>query len=98
MNLARDHAGRDRETTMRSILALLALGLAVASLTACEPQHQGPPSEAAELLNVSYDPTRELYEDINAAFTAQWAREHPGAGHVSIEMSHGGSGRQARAV
>jgi sulfate/thiosulfate-binding protein len=46
---------------------------------------------AVELLNVSYDPTRELYKAINAAFTST----HP---DVTIQQSHGGSGTQARAV
>lgn len=48
------------------------------------------------LLNVSYDPTRELYVDINAAFAKQW-QEKTGQ-NVAIRQSHGGSGRQARAV
>ena len=48
------------------------------------------------LLNVSYDPTRELYRDINSAFAASWKRDH--GQEVSFEMSHGGSGKQARAV
>jgi sulfate transport system substrate-binding protein len=48
------------------------------------------------LLNVSYDPTRELYEDINPAFAAQWHKTH--GQRVRISQSHGGSGRQARAV
>src|SRR6187402_1967635 len=49
---------------------------------------------ATSLLNVSYDPTRELYQDFNAAFARYWqasAKEK-----VSIRNSHGGSGRQAR--
>jgi sulfate transport system substrate-binding protein len=48
------------------------------------------------LLNVSYDPTRELYTDFNAAFAAHW-REQTGQ-RVEVQMSHGGSGSQARAV
>jgi sulfate/thiosulfate transport system substrate-binding protein len=48
------------------------------------------------LLNVSYDPTRELYKDINAAFAAQWKAKTGDT--VTINMSHGGSGAQARAV
>jgi sulfate/thiosulfate-binding protein len=48
------------------------------------------------LLNVSYDPTRELYRDINRAFIAQWKNQN--GGNVQIRMSHGGSGAQARAV
>jgi sulfate/thiosulfate-binding protein len=47
------------------------------------------------LLNVSYDPTRELYEEINAAFRKKWEPAH---GPLTINQSHGGSGKQARAV
>ena len=50
-----------------------------------------------ELLNVSYDPTRELYQDYNAEFTSFWKQSHPGD-NVKIQQSHGGSGKQARAV
>ncbi len=49
-----------------------------------------------ELLNVSYDPTRELYEDYNAAFIKHW-KEKSGQ-DVVINQSHGGSGKQARSV
>ncbi|WP_343882455.1 sulfate ABC transporter substrate-binding protein [Rhodanobacter caeni] len=52
---------------------------------------------AATLLNVSYDPTRELYRDVDAAFLAQWNASHPND-KASIRMSHGGSGKQARSV
>jgi sulfate/thiosulfate transport system substrate-binding protein len=48
------------------------------------------------LLNVSYDPTRELYKDVNAAFAAQWKAKTGDT--VIIKQSHGGSGAQARAV
>jgi sulfate transport system substrate-binding protein len=50
----------------------------------------------AQLLNVSYDPTRELYRDINARFAQRWQASAKQA--VSIRQSHGGSGKQARAV
>jgi len=50
-----------------------------------------------ELLNVSYDPTRELYQDYNAEFTQFWQQSHPGD-TVKIQQSHGGSGKQARGV
>ncbi len=49
-----------------------------------------------ELLNVSYDPTRELYREVNEAFAASW-KETTGE-TVNIRQSHGGSGSQARAV
>jgi sulfate transport system substrate-binding protein len=48
------------------------------------------------LLNVSYDPTRELYQAFNAAFTKHWKEKSGDT--VTIKQSHGGSGKQARAV
>jgi sulfate transport system substrate-binding protein len=53
-------------------------------------------ARAQELLNVSYDPTRELYQEVNAAFAARWKAKTGKA--VTIQQSHGGSGKQARAV
>jgi sulfate transport system substrate-binding protein len=49
-----------------------------------------------ELLNVSYDPTRELYQEFNAAFAASWKAKT--GQDVSVRQSHGGSGAQARSV
>src|ERR1041385_151128 len=49
-----------------------------------------------KFLNVSYDPTRELYEDFNAAFSKYW-KEKTGD-TVTVHLSHGGSGKQARSV
>jgi sulfate transport system substrate-binding protein len=60
---------------------------AAAALSAADP---------VKLLNVSYDPTRELYQDINAAFAKQW-KAKTGV-DVQIAQSHDGSGKQARAV
>lgn len=51
---------------------------------------------AVQLLNVSYDPTRELYEEINASFTKYWKQKT--GQDVNIQLSNGGSGKQARAV
>ena len=48
------------------------------------------------LLNVSYDPTRELYKEFNEAFAAKWLKDTGET--VTVEQSHGGSGKQARAV
>jgi ABC-type sulfate transport system substrate-binding protein len=53
-------------------------------------------ANAETLLNVSYDPTRELYAEIDAAFADWWQAK--GNGAPDIQASHGGSGRQARAV
>ncbi len=52
--------------------------------------------QAVELLNVSYDPTRELYQQYNAAFAKHWKAET--GEDVTIKNSHGGSGKQARSV
>jgi sulfate/thiosulfate-binding protein len=58
----------------------------------------GSIAQAAEvtLLNVSYDPTRELYEDFNKSFAEYWKKKTGDT--VTIKQSHGGSGRQARSV
>jgi sulfate transport system substrate-binding protein len=53
-------------------------------------------ARATSLLNVSYDPTRELYREFNEAFNAQW--QAAGNPALDIQTSHGGSGAQARAV
>ncbi|MEK4205249.1 MULTISPECIES: sulfate ABC transporter substrate-binding protein [Paenibacillus] len=55
-----------------------------------------PSKDPVELLNVSYDPTRELYENYNKAFAAYWEKET--GQKVTIKQSHGGSGKQSRAV
>ncbi|WP_374287957.1 sulfate ABC transporter substrate-binding protein [Pseudomonas fluvialis] len=56
----------------------------------------GGPVAAQTLLNVSYDPTRELYSEFNAAFNKHWQAQ--GNEAITIQQSHGGSGKQARAV
>ncbi|GIO43997.1 sulfate ABC transporter substrate-binding protein [Paenibacillus apis] len=56
----------------------------------------GESKGSVELLNVSYDPTRELYEQYNKAFAAYW--EKAKGQKVTIKQSHGGSGKQSRAV
>lgn len=55
-----------------------------------------PPEDKVEILNVSYDPTREMYREFNQKFTQHW-REQTGK-DVVVQMSHGGSGSQARSV
>lgn len=56
----------------------------------------GPAAAAQTLLNVSYDPTRELYSEFNASFNKHWQAQ--GNEALTIQQSHGGSGKQARAV
>lgn len=71
--------------TRRSLLSL-ALVLGLSSLAHAD----------VTLLNVSYDPTRELYQDYNAAFAKHWKAKNNE--NVTIKASHGGSGKQARSV
>jgi sulfate/thiosulfate transport system substrate-binding protein len=88
----------------RSVLLLgLALGLSNCNKTEAKQDASGASSGATTaaagpvtLLNVSYDPTRELYTDFNAHFAKKWEAEHKQK--VTINQSHGGGGKQARAV
>lgn len=65
-------------------------------VVACSMLATGTAQAATTLLNVSYDPTRELYRDYNAAFARHWKQKTGET--VTIRQSHGGSGKQARAV
>ncbi|HEY5973804.1 MAG TPA: sulfate ABC transporter substrate-binding protein, partial [Geobacteraceae bacterium] len=73
-----------KKTVLSLAVALLVLALPLAALA------------GTTLLNVSYDPTRELYQDFNAAFGRYWKKQ-AGQG-VAVRQSHGGSGKQARSV
>ena len=68
--------------------------LSFALLAACSSGR--PAASDVTLLNVSYDPTRELYNAVNAAFITQWKAKT--GENVSIKQSHGGSGKQARSI
>jgi sulfate transport system substrate-binding protein len=78
-----------------ALAAVLAIGFA-ASLGAAGWLRPAKDGRDVTLLNVSYDPTRELYQDFNAAFAEHWKKKT--GDNVTIDMSHGGSGKQARAV
>ena len=78
-----------RPSLLRRPRALLVLALA-ASLAGSAA------AKSVDLLNVSYDPTRELYADYNAAFAAYWKAKT--GDDVTVKQSHGGSGAQARSV
>ncbi|NWK77818.1 sulfate ABC transporter substrate-binding protein [Aquitalea sp. LB_tupeE] len=73
-------------TTIRTNLKALAAVLLLAVT----------PLKAAELLNVSYDPTRELYQDVNKAFAEQWKKKT--GEELTIKQSHGGSGKQSLSI
>jgi sulfate transport system substrate-binding protein len=78
---------------MRTVLrALLGSLLSVA----CGCRAGGTGAQDVSLLNVSYDPTRELYQELNAAFARQWQARTGSS--VTIRQSHGGSSKQARGV
>src|SRR5690606_9065922 len=77
-----------RSLLSRSGIAALSLLLTLAAGAAFAREFR--------LLNVSYDPTRELYRDFNAAFARHWQETRGDT--VTVETSHGGSGKQARAV
>jgi sulfate transport system substrate-binding protein len=68
--------------------AFIAAGLTLAAFAGARAD--------TSLLNVSYDPTRELYVAFNNAFAAYWKKQ--GGDDVTVQQSHGGSGKQARAV
>jgi sulfate transport system substrate-binding protein len=80
-----------RKTFLRSLAASGLLITLLAPLL-------GQSAAAADvtLLNVSYDPTRELYQDVDAAFARHWKAKTGDS--VTVKQSHGGSGKQARAV
>lgn len=78
---------------MKTTRFLMALGTLVAGAGTAGAQGNAKP---VTLLNVSYDPTRELYEDFNHQFAAYW-KGRTGQ-DVTIRQSHGGSGKQARSV
>jgi len=93
-----------KDTLMRRIASRTALSRAAAfapalALVLCTAPLVAPsPARAAEvkLLNVSYDPTRELYQEINAEFAKAWKAKTGDT--VTVSQSHGGSGKQARTV
>lgn len=100
----------ERDAVMRSVInRALVLTVAVLAIAGCN-RATTPTTSAAvtetgsskadkpsvTLLNVSYDPTRELYAEFNPEFAKYWLEKH-GQG-VEIEQSHGGAGAQARAV
>jgi sulfate transport system substrate-binding protein len=80
------------------ITALALVALTLPFQQGCSNASSSEPEALPQvhLLNVSYDPTRELYQEFNKAFAADW-RQKTGQS-VEIEQSHGGSGKQARAV
>jgi sulfate/thiosulfate transport system substrate-binding protein len=79
-------------STYRILQALAAPAMLAMMLVTSPTLH----AETKILLNVSYDPTRELYDDYNKAFVQYWKKKS--GKDISIRQSHGGSGKQARTV
>ena len=98
----------EKETHVRHTHWLVAVLLLVSTVLIAGGCGSGGPSSAGasadrsataaavEMLNVSYDPTRELYQEVNQAFARRW-KERQGQ-DVTINQSHGGSSKQARSV
>ncbi|HVJ17649.1 MAG TPA: sulfate ABC transporter substrate-binding protein [Polyangiaceae bacterium] len=91
-----------RSYLFSSLSALVALAAVCVGCNKSEAAPQpGPagsaaPAKEVTLLNVSYDPTRELYAEYNKLFAEHWKKKSGGT--VTVKQSHGGSGKQARAV
>lgn len=81
----------------KKLRALIAVGFIACTGIAIGCSNEKTNSGAQELLNVSYDPTRELYAAYNEKFHEHWTKEL-GKGEIVLNQSHGGSGKQARAV
>jgi sulfate/thiosulfate transport system substrate-binding protein len=91
--------GRDRcpSVSRRAALAaVLAAGLVLAGCGGGPNAANSSTKGSVELLNVSYDPTRELYQEVNAAFARSW--KATSGQDVTFQQSHGGSAGQARSV
>ena len=80
--------------TKHIIPAILTSALVLAGCGKNEPKEQA--AKSVKLLNVSYDPTREFYVEVNQAFSKDWLARKGQT--VEVEQSHGGSGKQARSV
>lgn len=90
-----------KKTASKFLVAITATAAILAGCGSEESSGSGETASSAEkepveILNVSYDPTRELYEEFNKEFAAHW-KEETGQ-EVTIQQSHGGSGKQGRAV
>lgn len=90
------HIHKGCEHTMKKrLFGVAAISLSLL-LSGCSSSDDKANADTINLLNVSYDPTRELYEDVNKAFQKEWKDETGQT--VKIQQSHGGSGKQGRAV
>ena len=77
-----------------AIILSIIVGSSIGVFSACSNQNTG--NKPIEIINVSYDPTREFYEAFNKEFIAYW-KENKNQ-DIVITQSHGGSGKQGRSV
>src|SRR5260370_7180080 len=80
----------------RAALGVALCALALGVLAACQGGSESPHAARVPLLNVSYDPTRELYVDFNAGFARSWKAKS--GQELRVDQAHGGSGKPARSV
>src|SRR5579871_1475415 len=83
-----------RSGPMRWKVLVLTVLAGLGAVAGCQPG--GPSGDNLELLNVSYDPTRELWRELNGLFIPRYEKET--GKHLEILQSHGGSSSQARSV
>jgi sulfate transport system substrate-binding protein len=100
MNVKIENLEKVKIATKKRVIAAVMITIAVA-FTGCggdqaEKQVNSSDTNSVTLLNVSYDPTRELYQEYNTAFAKYW-KDKTGQ-DVTVQQSHGGSGSQARTV
>ncbi|HEU4587099.1 MAG TPA: sulfate ABC transporter substrate-binding protein [Gemmatimonadales bacterium] len=94
IDLKRVNEDASRAFLGTALVTLAGTGTAVTGCAAGSPDKAA--DKAVTLLNVSYDPTRELYRDVNTAFARYWKAKT--GQDVTVRQSHGGSGKQARSV
>ncbi|MBG9564626.1 sulfate ABC transporter substrate-binding protein [Brevibacillus agri] len=92
--------GKIHSSLQRIGIVALAIALggcsAASTGTGTSGTEAGDSAQTVELLNVSYDPTREFYQEVNAEFAQEWKAKTGQS--VTIKQSHGGSGKQSRSV
>jgi sulfate/thiosulfate transport system substrate-binding protein len=94
--LEKDESERRRWSDVLGVVATRFVAVLAGAVVIVASGFGALATEPLTLLNVSYDPTRELYQDFNTAFAKYWQQKTGQA--VTIKQSHGGSGKQARSV
>lgn len=90
------YAALSRWLWLIPLLVAVGCGAQASNTPAAGDGDSAKPLPPVSILNVSYDPTREFYNEFNASFAAVWKQQHNQV--VTVDQSHGGAGKQARAV